>query len=204
VSADITPSWRRPSTRSRASAAGALVAVLLCGVLVTQRTRAAFVADTANPASSWTAGTVDLRDDDAGSALFSVTGLLPGDSGERCIAVDYVGSLPSTVRLSAGGLTGTLGPYLDLVVEEASADAGAVGSFAGGCGAFTGTTVYSGTLAGLAATAFDFAHGVGSFAPAGGGQSTVYRFRYTLAAATPSAQQGTSAGAVLTWESRNS
>jgi hypothetical protein len=186
----------------RATVAGALAAVLLTGALVMDRTRAAFVADTANPASDWAAGTVEISDDDSGTALFSVSGLLPGDSGEQCIVVTYVGTLSAAVRLYAGSVTGSLGPYLALDVEEATVG-GNVGSFSGGCGAFSGTSIYSGTVAGLSASAYDFDHGVGTFAPASSGEYRVYRFSYTLDAATPDTQQGAGADTTITWEARN-
>ncbi len=188
--------------RRRLLIAAVLTALLLTAVLVNERTRAAFTASTANPADQWAAGTVVLGDDDAGSALFSATGLLPGDTGSKCIRVSYTGSIAATVKLYGGSSTGTLGPYIDLVVQEATA-LGNNGTYAGGCTGFAGTQIYSGTLAGFTTAATDYATGVGAFAPAGAGEYRVYRFDYTLNAAAPSGQQGASAGATFTWESRS-
>lgn len=188
--------------RRHALIAAVITALLLTLVFVNQRTRAAFSASTANPVDQWAAGTVVLGDDDSGSALFSASGLLPGDTGSKCIKVSYSGSLAATVKLYGGSLTGSLGPYIDLVVQEATV-IGNNGTFAGGCTGFAGTQIYSGTLSGFTAAASSYATGVGSFAPTGTGQYRVYRFDYTLNASAPSAQQGASAGATFTWESRS-
>lgn len=187
---------------SQVLVAAVLTAVLLTAVLVMSRTRAAFTGATGDPGSHWASGTVVIGDDDAGSALFTASGLLPGDTGERCIKVTYTGTLPATVKLYATGLGGSLGGNVDLVVQQATAG-GNTGSYGAGCAGFSGTQLYAGTLAGFASTATGHASGVGTFAPTGPNQYLVYRFVYTLDAATPSAMQGQSATVTFTWESRS-
>jgi hypothetical protein len=174
-----------------------LAGLVLSGLFVVQGTVAAFTATTGSPASSWNTGTVTLGDDDGGSALFTTSGLLPGDTGTRCIRVTYTGSVGAVVRLFAPAVTGTLPPHVDLVVEEGSA--ASTGSY-GSCTGFTGTQVWSGPLSTFPTT---FAAGGGTFAPTAAGQSAVYRFTYTLSAATPGSQQGATAGATFRWESRS-
>jgi hypothetical protein len=188
--------------RSQVLVAGVLCAVLLSGVLIMSRTRAAFSGTADNPSSSWAAGTVVIGDDDSGSALFSATGLLPGDTGEKCIRVTYSGSLAASVRFYSAGVSGLLAPYIDLVVQEATT-VGNVGSYGSGCAGFAGTTIYTGTLADLPLTASSYAAGRGSFAPASGGEYRVYRLGYTVNASAPSAAQGQTATATFTWESRS-
>lgn len=176
-----------------------LCGLLIGGAMVWDASDATFTATTSSGGSSWNAGTVSLSDDDQSSAMFQLTNLIPGSTGSRCVVVTYDGSVAADVRLytTAASYTGTLGTYLDLVVEE-----GTGGSFAGGCGAFVPTgTLYTGTLAGFAAGATNFGNGLGSFAPAGAGDTAVYRFTYTLQ--DDNAAQGRSGGIGFTWEARN-
>jgi hypothetical protein len=200
--ARVAAEWQQWRLRSRAVVAGVLCAVLLAGGLVMQRTRAAFSGSTQNAGSSWASGTVVLGDDDSGSALFSATGLYPGDTGERCIRVTYTGSVAASVRFYAGTAAGALSPYVDLVVSEAGAGTNN-GSFGGGCTGFAGTTLYSGTLDALNATASSYSTGLGTFTPTGSGQSRVYRFAYTVNSSAPNASQGGSAAITFSWEARS-
>jgi len=192
---------RQVRRRRVAAGSAVLVGLLLSGVLIMSRTQAAFTGTTANPASSWQAGTVVLGDDDSGAALFSATGLLPGDTASKCIKVSYTGNLTSTVKLYVTSSSGSLAPYVDLVVEQGTGG-GNTGTYAGGCGGFSGTTLYSGTVAGFATASSTFATGVGTFAPSSSGSFEVYKFTYTLDAATPSAQQAQSATATFQWEAQ--
>ncbi len=200
--AHSTAAWQPWRLRSRAVVAGVICAVLLAAGLIMHRTRAAFTDSTNNPASSWASGTVGVGDDDTGSALFSATGLYPGDSGERCIRVTYTGSITAPVRLFASPATGALAPHVNLVVQEATTG-GNSGSYAGGCAAFSGNPLYSGTLSGMNAAASDYVTGLGTFAPTGSGQYRVYRFAYTVSTSAPNAVQGQSAVVTFSWEARS-
>jgi hypothetical protein len=174
------------------------------GLLVWQSSQAAFSGSTSNAANNWTSGSVSLSDDDSNAAMFAaVTGLKPGSTGTKCIQVTYGGSLAATVKLyiASGDLTGTLGSYVDLSIDESAA--GGAGTFAS-CGAFSGTNRYSGTLSAFAAAKTDFASGVGSWAPTGAAQTTTYRFTYTVQAAAGNAAQSSNATAKFTWEAQNS
>ncbi len=197
------PRPRRPRGRSRGrlrlvlAPVAALLGVVMSGTMVVQGTEAAFTGRTGNPGSGWTAGAVTISDDDNGTALFTATGLLPGATGSTCIRVTYSGGVAASVRLHAS-VTGSLAPHVDLVVEQGDG-VGNTGGF-GSCTGFSGLQVYSGTLSAFPTT---FAGGSGTFAPTASGQFAVYRFTYTLNAATPSAQQGTTASATFQWESRS-
>jgi hypothetical protein len=174
-----------------------LAGLVLSAVFVLQGTVAAFTATTSNPGSNWRTGAVTLGDDDGGSALFTTSGLLPGDTGTTCIRVTYTGTVGATVRLFVPSVTGTLSPYVDLVVEQGTA--GSPGGFAS-CGSFSGTQVWSGPLSTFPTT---FAAGRGTFSPTTTGDAAVYRFTYTLQSGTPGTQQGAAAGATFRWESRS-
>lgn len=180
--------------------AAALAGLLSAGVLIWHASAATFTSTTAAPSNSFTAGTVTLGDDDSSTALFSLSGLKPGNTGTKCIVVTFTGSLASTVKLymTAASSSGTAGTYIDLTIDE-----GTGGSFAAGCGSFVaGTRIYSGTLANFATTSTGFASGVGTFAPAANGNTKVYRFSYSIQ--DNDGAMGRSAGLGFTWEAQNS
>lgn len=189
-----------------------LVSLVLLGAgtgLAGAGTYAAFTSTTQN-ASQFDAGTVNLTDNDAGNALFDLSGMAPTDpTVSRCIVVTYSGSLPSTVRLY--GTTGGTGlaSYLDLKVTR-----GTIASPSGSsCTGFTADAVnHRGLGAGvlfdstLAAYADDYATGLvdaTSAAPESWttGEARAYRFDVTLA--NDDAAQGRDATQVFTWEARN-
>lgn len=163
--------------------------------LVVHSSSAAFTATTQNTGNTWSAGSVKISDNDAGSALFTETGLVPGKTGSRCIVVTYDGTVASAVRLYAStGGTG-LGAYLNLSVARG-------GGSAADCSDFTSTeTAFTGTLAGLASANATYATGVGSWAPATAGVSSTYRFTWTLQ--DDDAAQGKDVSATFTWEAQN-
>ena len=180
---------------------GAVLAGLLgSGVFVWQGTNAAFTSTTSNGANNWTAGAVTISDDDSNVAMFNATGLVPGSTGSKCIKVTYSGNVTAAVKLYVSASSGTLNPYIDLVVEEGSGG-GNVGDFSS-CGSFSGSTIYSGTLATMASTKTAFAGGVGTFAPTAATQFKVYKFTYTLNASTPNNMQSATGSATFQWESQ--
>jgi hypothetical protein len=184
-------------TRRWAAALAVPLGLVLSAGLIWESSQAAFTAQTVNAGNTFSAGSVILTDDDASTAMFAVTGLKPGASGQKCIAVTYGGSLNAAVKLfvAPGDLAGTgLGGYLNLTVEE-----GTGGSF-GSCAGFTPSgSDFTGTLAAFAGASTTSATGVGSFAPAGGSAAVrVYRFSYTLA--DDNAAQGLTATVKFTWE----
>ena len=181
--------------------AGVVVGVLGSAVFVYQGTNAAFTDSTSNGANTWSSGSVVLSDDDSGTALFSTGPVVPGDTGSRCIAVTYTGTVAAGVRLYATSVSGGLAPYLDLDVEE-GVGAGNVGS-AADCTGFSGTSVWSGTLAAFGSSATSWATGVGAFAPTGAGQVQVYRLTWTFDATASDAVQGQSATGTFVWEAQS-
>jgi hypothetical protein len=178
-----------------ATLAVALCAVMGTGMLVWSASQAAFSAPTGNIGSSFSVATVALGDDDSGTAMFAVTNAQPGDSGQQCITVNFTGSAPSTVKLSATGLTGALGPYLSMTVEQ-----GTGGSFAG-CTGFVSQTSVSATLTSFAGTYTDFASGFGSWPSATAGSSRTYRISWSPAWDNAAANKW--AALTFVWEARN-
>ncbi|MBU1492688.1 MAG: TasA family protein [Actinomycetota bacterium] len=176
-----------------------VAAFLLVGMLVMGTSRAAFFDTAGNAGNSFGAGDVVLTDDDSGAAMFAVSNMAPGDTATKCIEVTYEGSLaPADIEMyvASGDLTGSgLDAYLDLTVEL-----GTGGSFAG-CTGFSGSSFYSGDLAGFAAAYTDFAGGTGSWTAAATDDAKTYRFTFTLQ--DDNDAQGLDAGITFTWEAQN-
>ena len=172
-----------------------IAGMLLSGVVVWDSSGAAFSSQTGNPASNWAAGSVSIGDDDGGAAMFSASGLQPGDSGSKCIAVTYTGSAAASVRVYAQALTGTLGAYLNVTLEQ-----GVNGTFAS-CPPFAAeVTAPTVTMSSLAAARTNFGTGFGTWAPTGATQTKVYRVSWSLAADNAAASR--SAGLTLRWEAQ--
>ena len=175
--------------------ATAPLALLVASLLVWNASSSAFQATTTNGTNSWASGSVAISDDDSGSAMFTATGLKPGDTGRKCILVTYGGSLAASVKLYAAA-SGGLAQYLDLTVEQGT------GGTSGGCGSFAPeSTLFNGTLSGFAAAANNYATGVGNWTPSAAGATKAYRFTYTLR--DDNAAQGLAASATFTWEAQN-
>ncbi len=201
----MTSTIRRPGVRAARAGffAAPFVGLAIAVALVWQSSYAAFSATTDNGPNSWAAGNVSLSDNDSTTAMFTATGLKPGETASRCIEVTKTGSLPSTVELYGSGLTTTngLSSHLEITVDQGS---GAVTS--GSCSNFSalgsGAIVYTGTLAGFTATTF--AGGYGDWAQAAGSHTRTFRFTYKLSDTAPNSTQGGTAGITFVWEAQNS
>ncbi|GGB14988.1 hypothetical protein GCM10011492_00830 [Flexivirga endophytica] len=191
---------------ARLLTAGAIVAGLAASAaIVWQASYSAFSAQTSNPSSNWTAGTVALSDDDTSSAMFNATGLKPGSTGTKCIAVTSTGSLASAVKLygTTPSTTNALASSINLTIAQGTG--GGFGSCTGFTALASGATVYSGTLDTFGKTATNYATGLGTWAPTGSASDTrVYQITYTLDPAAPNSVQGGTASIGLTWEAQNS
>jgi hypothetical protein len=186
----------RRSRRAMAYRALAMVASLgFVSVLVMTSSRAAFVDSTDNTSNQFSAGTVELTDDDSGSVLFNVNNLAPTETRTNCITVTYTGSLAANVH-AYGAASGALAPYLNLVVEV-----GTGGSYDDCTGFTPGSTLYTGTLANFAATRTNFTNGLAGWNGATNPSSRTYRLSVTLQ--DNNAAQGLSATADFTWEAQN-
>ena len=182
-----------------------IAGIMLSGVVVAHASYSAFSATTVNPASNWTAGTVELSDDDSNTALFTVTKLKPGQSGSKCIAVTSSGNLASDVKLYGTGASATksLDSNIDLKITQGT------GAAFGSCSGFTalgsGATVFDGTVAGFAVSHSSFGTGAGTWAPTGSGSETrVFKFEYAFSSSAPNSTQGGTAAVGFTWEAQNS
>ncbi|MEZ5322831.1 MAG: hypothetical protein R2698_12300 [Microthrixaceae bacterium] len=192
----------RHARRRRAAARRGLAAVLgllVSSTLIWRASQAAFSTTTANASNSFAASAVTLSDDDSGSAMFTLGDLVPSSTATRCIQVTYTGT---SFQLAAIRLYSELtanvddfADHLDVTIEQ-----GTGGAFGNCSGFVSGSTMYTGTLADLAADHGDYTDGISGFTPSSGDLSRTYRFVVTLAADTPDASQSDSASASFTWE----
>ena len=85
---------RAPSNRLRYALllAAVPVGLLASGLLIFTASYSAFSATTTNGANSWSAGTVTISSN-PGTAMFTASGLKPGDTGTACVKVTHTGSL---------------------------------------------------------------------------------------------------------------
>jgi hypothetical protein len=178
---------------------GALGTVAALGVF------GAFSATTQNAGNEISTGTVALSDNDAGSALFNVTGASPGESWSRCIKVTYNGSLSAGVHTYLQNTTGALAPYLSLRMTQGTQ---ASSTFPGCSGFAPDSTgiIYSGPVESPVPGSWDAGLPIN---PAGKsswdqGDSLVIKFDLTLDSATPNSLQSSSLGSTtVVWEARN-
>jgi hypothetical protein len=194
------PGSARPSRRARrlCLAAAAAVALVLAAALVWRSAYAAFTDSTPTYVTTWSTGTVAITDDDAGSAVFTATGLRPGAAQTRCVTVTSTGTAPAAVRLYGTGrsTSKSLASHLTLTVTAGSGGSGA------SCTGFTPSArVYSGTLASFPA---GYGTGLGPWTTTGTApESTTYRFTYALSATAPATSAGGAAAIAFTWEAQN-
>lgn len=161
---------------------------------------AAFTATTTNTGNSIASGTVTIADNSVSQSLYTLTNMGPGSTTQRCIRVNYTGSLPSTVKLYRSN-TVTNGTAFNLTVERGS---GVTGGFPSCTGFTSAATIYTGTLGGLGTS---YAAGPDARGSAWNqGDSVDYRFTITVVDdPTPNARATTvSSGAhAFTWEAQN-
>ena len=159
-------------------------------------TYSAFTDTTTNDGNTFAAGTIDITDDDAGNAMFTVGAMKPGDSVTRCINVSNAGSLPfSNVALS-GTVGGTgLATALQVVVDRGT---GATGGATSSCTNFAQVTagIVSGALSAFPTT------GAPVNDTPGWTPSAVksYRFTVTLPTSAPDTAQGANATLSVSWQ----
>jgi hypothetical protein len=159
-----------------------------------------FTARSANPANTFTAGTLTMDNSRDGAAIFTPENLKPGAPAQTgTVDIANTGSLAGVFSLTRDGLastdTGAANPTpfaskLNVTVVDC-------GVFDGGgapaCGDPGDTTVYNGTLAGE-----DSEHALGTFAP---GEKHRYRFAAALSASAGDEYEGDSSSAGYVWNS---
>lgn len=176
-----------------------LIGIAVASTMIFQASNAAFTASTSNTANTYSAASVTLVDDDSGSAMMTLSNMIPGDTATKCIAVTYTGSTfsvtPIKLYAALASEVDSFAGHLDVVVKE-----GAGGTFSDCTGFTAGSTLFTGTLSSLAATHGTYAAGLTAFTPASGSVTRTYQFSVTLGTDTPDTAQGDSVSASFTWE----
>ena len=205
------PSKARPARRSsrqarltRLTAVG--VSFLLAGFATVTTSRAAFTTTTSNTANTATAATVALTDGDTGNAMFTVSGMYPGQGVQyKCIDVQYTGvALAQNVKLyRTGAATGTgLDLYLNMTIEQGTGTAGTTGGATASCTGFTASnTIFSNTLENFMTTKLAWDSGVNTVWTPSTSPETRY-FRVGLTLQDNNLAQGKSVGFGFTWEAQ--
>jgi hypothetical protein len=153
------------------------VTVLLAATAVAG-SGADFTASSANPANTFSAGTLSIANSRAGTAILTTSDLRPGEPAQTGVVdIENDGSLSGAFTLSRGAITDSdtanpLSAKLDLTVVDCGPYAGAS---APTCGDGDDVGRYSGTLAdmGIAGHEVD---ALGTFAA-----GAKHRYRFTVA-----------------------
>ena len=157
-------------------------------------TYSAFTDTTGTTGSTFSSGTVRIADDDAGSALFGLTGLIPGVSATKCINVTNAGDVPfSNVALGATA-TGALAGALQVTIDKGT---GATGGAANSCANFAQGT--AGLVTGLLNALPTVAAPHDDASAWNAGVTRSYRVTVKLDPAAANTFQGKTAGLDLTW-----
>lgn len=186
---------RAPARTSRA----ALSSILLIGVFSAcsgYGVFGAFSSSTQNPASAFSIGTVTIADNDTGTALYSLTNVIPEEPNDRCIKVTYTGNLGASVKVYRGSLSGSLGPYVTLTVTKGTGDNPTCADFS------AGTDVYSGTLSAFPASSGGALALTNAASSATWSANNAVTYRFRVEVVNNTAAQNLSTGThAFTWES---
>jgi spore coat-associated protein N len=125
----------------------AALATVLVAVGVTGASGASFTSTSANPANTFTAGTMTMGNTKAGLAILTAANMRPGDPATKgTVDIKNTGSLSGAFSLSRGAIADSDGSNpisgkLNVIVTDCGADVD--------CVIGTSTVKYTGTLAGM-------------------------------------------------------
>jgi predicted ribosomally synthesized peptide with SipW-like signal peptide len=178
--------------------AATLLALVAIGGVGSFGTYAAFTDTTANTGSTFTAGDVEITDDDGGQAMFTLADpkLGPGDAiVTRCINVTNNGTLPHDAVAFYGAVGGT-GLQAELMVDI-DRGTGATGGTGFSCTGFTKSDdLYAGALTGFNTSASPISDTSGWAV----GATKSYRISGSLPASASQSLEGKDATLTLTWD----
>jgi spore coat-associated protein N len=176
---------------------GAL-ATLLAATGLTVASGADFTAQSANPANTFTAGTLSMSNSADNAAILTASNLRPGDPASvGTVDIANTGSLSGAFTLTRGtpvdsDSANPLSAKLNVVVDDCGTFSG---STAPTCGDGDDANKYTGTLADMGTAGHTIA-GLGSFA---GNDKHRYRFRVSLDGSAGNPYQGDTSTVAFTW-----
>jgi len=171
-------------------ALGALVTLLLAAGAVVG-SGADFTASSANPANTFSSGTLTIGNSNAGTAILTASNLRPGDpAATGTVDIENTGSLSGAFTLVRGTVTNSdagnpMAAKLNVTVVDCGTFSGAT---APTCGDGDDADKYTGTLAAMGTTA------LGTY---NAGVKHRYRFTVALDSSADNAYQGDSATATF-------
>ncbi len=201
-------------------ALASLLVVGVTGSMAAFGVFSAFSDTTSNAGNTFSTGNVTISDNDAGGAMYNVTGAKPDVITSSCIRVTYTGSLASTVKLyippAAAPTAGASGAgSVDLAIypvtfttPPAFSTNTAGGAGVSCAGATKGSAVFTGKLGDFATARTSFTNGLALNDQAGGAvwnqnDAVYYEFDVSVAGAT-APNTGVSSGThSFQWEAQN-
>ena len=177
----------------------ATLATVLVAVGVTVASGADFTAASANPANTFSAGTLSMYDSAANSAILTASNLKPGGTpAVGTVDIANTGSLAGTFSLTRGtpvdsDTTNPLSAKLNVTVTDCGAYAGAT---APTCGDGDDVSKYSaGTIAQMGTTG----HLVTALGTYAANEQHRYQFTVQLDSSAGNAYQGDNSSVVFDW-----
>ena len=176
----------------------ATLATVLTAVGITVASGADFTASSANPANTFSTGTLSMFNSASNSAVLTASNLTPGGTpAVGTVDIANTGSLAGTFTLTRGApvdsdTTNPLSAKLNVIVTDCGTYAG---STAPTCGDGDDTNVYTGTLGQMGTTGHSIAS-LGSFAA---GAKHRYQFSVGLDSTADNNYQGDSSTVSFTW-----
>ena len=132
-----------------------------------------FLSDSTNPANIYASGTLTQSNSKAGTAIFAVNNLKPGDTVNGEVTITNTGTLPAVFSVTETASNLFADPTnLQMVVTHGA------------------TEIYRGTFGGLTTK------NLGRF---NAGEARTYRFSTTLKSSATNAEQGKTATATYVW-----
>jgi hypothetical protein len=197
---------KNPSRRARkiGTVIATPIAILAAAAMVWQSSYAAFSGTTRNSGNSWSTGSVALTDDDSGTARFQATGMVPGATETKCIAVTAHTTVPGVVKSYVVNPVFSSANLQDHIMISSRHGTG--GGF-GSCDGFVSAGETEPPEASITAisASHDYATGSGTWAVPAGTTTRTYevtwRFDTTgMTQAQLDGLQGTQTGFDLQWE----
>jgi spore coat-associated protein N len=176
---------------------GALATVLAATGL-TVASGADFTAQSANPANTFSTGTLSMSNSADNAAVLTASNLRPGGTAAGTVDIANTGSLGGAFTLMSStpvdtDVTNPLSAKLNLVVKDCGTFA--TDGTAPSCGDADDVVKYSGTLAEMGTAG----HAISALGNYAAGDKHRYDFRVTFDGTAGNAYQGDSSTAAFTW-----
>ncbi len=168
----------------------AALATVLVAVGITGASGASFTATSANPANTFTAGTLTMGNTKAATAILTASNMKPGDAASKgTVDIKNTGTVNGVFTLTRGAIADSdvpnaMSPKLDVIVTDCGTDLV--------CGNPGSVIKYTGTLAAMSAPI-----ALGTFA---GAEERRYEFSVAFNISGTNLMQGDNTVVPFTWD----